>query len=220
MKIWLYAVIQRGALHFEAKRDASYSNQRALDELDAARKNRGADVGVFVMAKSHASESFPTFARYGRNVLVTWDEQHPESEPYLRAAILLGLSLVTRRKKHGEEGDINALQDIGGRIETELSRLSRMEKHNDSVRKNSDSIGEEIRKASKALDLLLRRAKSTLTALNVELIDEDAERASPIALEQHLDDGLASDIPPTSPEPVLQRIPDTQLSHSPAAHQQ
>lgn len=169
------------AVVFEAKRDASYTTQRALDELDAARKNRGADVGVFVMAKSHASDSFPTFARYGRNVLLTWDEEDPAAEPYLRAAILLGLGLVTRRKKHGDEGDINALHDIGSRIETELSRLSKMEKHNESVRKNSDSIGEEIRKANKALDLLLRRAKSTLTALNVELVDEDAERASPIA---------------------------------------
>src|SRR5690606_33651597 len=50
---------------FEAKRDASYTTQKALDELDAARKNRAAAAGVFIMAKSHAPESFPRFARYG-----------------------------------------------------------------------------------------------------------------------------------------------------------
>jgi hypothetical protein len=55
-----------------------------------------------------------------------------------------------------------------------------MERFNDSVRRNSDNIGEEIRKANKALDMLLRKANSTLTALNVELVEEDIERASPI----------------------------------------
>lgn len=165
---------------FEAKRDASYTTQKALDELDAARKNRGAAAGVFVMAKSHAPESFPRFARYGHNVLITWDDQDSTSDAYLHAAVLLGLGLVTRKKTQGEEGDINALHDIEGRIEGELSRLDKMEKYNDSVRRNSDNIGEEIRKANKALDLLLRKAKSTLTALNVELVEEDIERDSPI----------------------------------------
>src|SRR5690606_16275291 len=156
------------------------TTQKALDELDAARKNRAATAGVFVMAKSHAPESFPRFARYGHNVLITWDDQDSTSDPYLHAAVLLGLGLVTRKKTQGEEGDINALHDVESRIEGELSRLDKMEKYNDSVRRNSDNIGDEIRKANKALDLLLRKAKSTLTALNVELVEEDIERGSPI----------------------------------------
>ena len=57
-----------------------------------------------------------------------------------------------------------------------------MEKHSDAIRKNVDGISDEIRKAQKALDLLLRKAQSTLLALNVELHDEAAERDSPIAL--------------------------------------
>ena len=57
-----------------------------------------------------------------------------------------------------------------------------MEKHSDAIRKNVDGISDEIRKAQKALDLLLRKAQSTLRALNVELHDEAAERATPIAL--------------------------------------
>jgi hypothetical protein len=41
---------------------------------DAARKNRNAAAGVFVMARSHASDVFPRFARRGNNVLVVWEE--------------------------------------------------------------------------------------------------------------------------------------------------
>ena len=39
-----------------------------------------------------------------------------------------------------------------------------------------------MRKASKALDVLLRKAQSTLRALKVELHDEGEERKTPIAL--------------------------------------
>ena len=167
---------------FEAKREAGYTVQAALDELDEARKNRDAGAGVFVMARSHASEVFPRFVRYGSNVLVTWDEQDSGTDPYLHAAILLGMSLVTRSRTTGDVGDITALKDIEARIEGELSRLEKMEKYSGNIRRNVDDISDEVRKAQKALDLLLRRAHSTLLALKVELDDEDFERTSPITL--------------------------------------
>lgn len=167
---------------FEAKRDAAYTVQRALDELDAARKNRNAVAGVFVMARSHASDVFPRFARYGSNVLVTWDDLDPATDPHLHAAAMLGMALVTRSQTSGNTGDIAALRDIEGRIEAELSRLEKMEKHSESIRKNVDGISDEIRKAQKALDRLLQNAQSTLQALNVELSDEGVERGSPIAV--------------------------------------
>jgi hypothetical protein len=167
---------------FEAKRDSTYTVQRALDELDVARKNRAAASGVFVMARSHASDVFPRFARYGNNVLVTWDDTDPVTDPYLHAAILLGLGLVTRTRTAGDPGDIAALRDIESRIEGELGRLDKMEKHSDGIQKHVQGIDDEIRKAKKALDLLLRKAKSTLRALNIEVNDESVEAESPIAL--------------------------------------
>ena len=167
---------------FEAKQDASYTVQRALNELDEARANRDAGAGVFVMAESHATPTFPRFARFGQNVLVTWNESNLSTDPYLHAAILLGLGLVSRARAMGDEGDIAAMRDIEGRIETELGRLERMEKSNDQIRRHSDSIGEELRKGKKHLDLLLRKAKETLKALNVAVVDERVEVGSPISL--------------------------------------
>jgi hypothetical protein len=89
---------------------------------------------------------------------------------------------VTRSKTVGDAGDVTAIQDLESRIEHELDRLGKMEKHNESIKKSADNISEEIRKAQKALDLMLRNAKSTLRALNIELTEEAAERASPIFL--------------------------------------
>lgn len=167
---------------FEAKRDSSYTVQRALDELDAARKNRDAAAGVFVMARSHAGDVFPRFARYGNNVVMTWDDQDPSTDPYLHAAVLLGMALVTRSRTMGDAGDIAALRDVEKRIEAEVSRLEKMETHSAAIRRNVDGISEEIRKAQKGLDLLLRKAQSTLRALKVEMQDEGAERKCPISL--------------------------------------
>jgi hypothetical protein len=167
---------------FEAKRDASYTAQKALEELDTARANRNAGAGVFVIARSHAPDAFPTFARFGSNVLVVWDETNAAADPYLHAAILLGLGLSTRSRSVGDQADLEAMRDIEGRIEDELRRLDKMEKHNDGIRKNSDGIADEIRKGQRQLDLLLRKARSTLTALNVELHDEAVERSTPIQL--------------------------------------
>jgi hypothetical protein len=90
------------------------------------------------------------------------------------------MGLVTRARTAGDAGDIAALRDIEARIEGELGRLEKMEKHSDTIRKNADGIGDEIRKGQKALDLLLRKAQSTLRALNVEVSDEPAEASSPI----------------------------------------
>jgi hypothetical protein len=125
---------------------------------------------------------FPRFARYGNNVVVTWDDQDPATDAYLHAAILLGMGLVTRSRTVGDPSDIAALRDIESRIENELARLEKMEKHSEAIRKNVDGISDEVRKAQKALDLLMRKAQSMLRALNIEVNDESAEARSPISL--------------------------------------
>jgi hypothetical protein len=101
---------------------------------------------VFVMARSHASDIFPRFARYGNNVVMVWDDQDPSTDAYLHAAILLGIGLITGTKTAGDARDIAALRDVEARIEAEVSRLETMEKHSNSTRRKVDSISDEIRK--------------------------------------------------------------------------
>jgi hypothetical protein len=170
------------ALAIESKRDASYTVPKALEELDVARANRGASSGLFVMASSHAPAAFPRLARYGQNVLVRWDEDDPSTDPYLEAGLMLGLFLVSRNHAVADAGDLAALRDVEERIETELTRLEKMEKSSDGIRRHNEEISTELRKARSQFGLLLKKAKSTLTALNVELVDEPAEREMPLSL--------------------------------------
>ena len=155
---------------------------KALEELDLARANRGACAGLFVMATSHACGSFPRLARFGQNVLVRWDENDTSTDPYLEAGLMLSLFLVTRTRPVSEVGDLTALRDVEERIEAELSRLDKMEKSTEGIRRHNEDLTGELRKARSQFGLLLRKAKDTLKALNVELLDEAAERATPLEL--------------------------------------
>jgi hypothetical protein len=171
-----------GALVVEAKRDGSYTVRAALEELELARGNRTAGAGVFVMAKSHAPTAFPTFARYGNDILVIWDEDDEHTDPYLHAAILLGLSLASRQRRPDEAGDIRALADIEHRIQKELARLETIRELAESIRDKADKLTEEVRKGAKGFDLLLRKAKATLTALDVELTEAEEAKLAPVTL--------------------------------------
>jgi hypothetical protein len=167
----------------EAKHDVSYTEHKALDELDVARANRGAQVGLFVMAASHAPASFPRLKRCGQNVLVRWDENDTRTDPWLEAGLTIALFLVSRTKSIGGEGDLAALRDVEERIQSELARLEKMEGFTHGIRRNCEHLEDELGKARKHFGILLRKAKETLAALNVELIEEDAERACPLQLQ-------------------------------------
>jgi hypothetical protein len=172
------------AVAVEAKHDASYTEQNALDELDVARANRGAQVGLFIMAASHAPPSFPRLKRCGQNVLVRWDEHDSRTDPWLEAALTIALFLVSRTKSAGSERDLAALRDVEERIQAELKRIEKMEDSTQGIRRNCDNLEEELGKARKGFSLLLRKAKATLAAFDIELVEEAAERACPLELPQ------------------------------------
>lgn len=168
------------SLVVEAKHDASYTVSKALAELEVARANREAHVGVFVMAKSHAPPGFPEMARYGRDVLVIWDDTDETTDPYLHAGLILGLALASRQQRPAEEGNVKALSDIENRIQAELDRHDKMRKLTERIRRDAESLDEELRKGDDKLNTLLKNAKKTLKALCVELDDEKAERGERI----------------------------------------
>ena len=170
------------AVVFEAKRDCSYTLARALEEMEVARANREAEAGVFVLSASHAPAGFPRFSRYGKDLLVVWDDEDPRTDPYLHAALLAALSLASRKNANANKGDIRALEDVAERVEAEISRLGKMRTHNETIRRNSDSVAEEIRKGEDKLALLLNKASDVMTALSIEVQDQESERKSPILL--------------------------------------
>jgi hypothetical protein len=166
----------------EAKHDKRYTVAAALEELRKARENRDACAGIFVMAKSHAAPGFPTFCRYGQDVLVVWDPEASETDPYLNGALMVGLGLAARQRKTASDGDLKALQKIEQRITRELERLGTIRDAAAKIRKQVETIDEEASTGSRNLQKLVGDAQQTLLALKVELHDEALEAGAPIAL--------------------------------------
>lgn len=166
----------------EAKRSKSYGVDDALAELDTAMRVRDTEVGLFVMAQCSAGPSFPSFARYGSRLLVTWDPEDSISTGRLQGAVIASLAIAQRKSKGATPGDIKALADVEQRILKEIARLDTIDSSANTIRKSAEKIRDEVRKGRDALERVVDKAKQTLRALNVDLIDEEAECASPIEI--------------------------------------
>ncbi len=166
----------------ESKRDRSYTVSRALDEIATARKNRDACAGIFVLARSHAAPGFQTFARFGQDVIVVWDDEDRSTDPYLQAALMVGLALATRSRNDADQGDLQALRQIEERLVKELERLGDIKKRAENIRKNAEAIEKEVDVGQSKLGRIVGDAQKTLAALNVQLTDYQAERGCPIQL--------------------------------------
>jgi hypothetical protein len=132
--------------------------------------------------------------------LVVWDDEDPRTDPYLHAALLAALSLASRKKANADEGDIRALEDVAQRVEAEISRLGKMRTHNETIRRNSDSVAEEIRKGEDKLALLLNKASDVMKALSIEVRDQESERKSPVVLPEGSLERASACVANTCPE--------------------
>jgi hypothetical protein len=152
----------------EIKRDRSYRERNALDEIEEARQNRAMPVGLVVFAASHAPPGMDGLRRIGNDVLVVFDPETPSTRAYLEAALVLSLALAARKKGSAEQvAQRDALGDIEARVVKEVERHEAMRAQ---VRKILDAAS-ELETMLGASDKLLRGlvgdAKKTLRALGV-----------------------------------------------------
>src|SRR5690606_24047427 len=89
---------------FEAKEVHGYDDRQALEELETARKNRGAQVGVFAYSAKTAPAGVDPFRRLGNSILVIWNNEDAETDLYLKVALTLAKALcVGEQRKHAAE---------------------------------------------------------------------------------------------------------------------
>jgi hypothetical protein len=166
----------------EAKHEEKWTQAKARAELDEARKNRDAQIGLFVLARSHAGDDFPTFTRCGHDVILVWDEEDPSQAAYLEGALMVAMAIATRKQSSASEGDLKALQDVEKRVTDEITRLERVRRHAESIRTTAGKIADEVERGQKELRRVVEGAVATLAALNVELA-EDREGNDSVVVE-------------------------------------
>lgn len=126
----------------EAKEDASYTLDRARAEIEEGRKNRGAQLGLFVMSKRTAPESFPRFLRCGDDLMVVWDAEDPATDVWIEAALSVAEALCTRGAAASERKavDFANLDAAVNEVEKQAGALEEIETSARTVTNGADKI--------------------------------------------------------------------------------
>jgi hypothetical protein len=137
---------------WEAKEEARFDLKRALAEIEQARKNRGAQVGVFVFSAKTAPAGLDLLTRYGDDLIVVWDAQSAD-DLIVRAAYTTARALSLRVEQHSAETDglLREIELATRAVEKQIKYLEEIRKSADTVRSSGERIGE--RAARMALDL-------------------------------------------------------------------
>jgi hypothetical protein len=151
----------------EAKEDASYTLMKACAEIETARKNRGAKVGLFLFSAKTAPEGIETLIRHGDDVLLVWDAERVESDVILRAGLSLTKALCVRqlRERDDKTGNWDDIDAAILAVEKEAARLASMKTWTETIQSNSGKILDEVRKMADNLAkqvAVLRESVETL----------------------------------------------------------
>jgi hypothetical protein len=138
----------------EAKEEGGYTLARARDEIETARKNRGADWGVFVFSKKTAPACLEPFSRYGNDFVVIWDVEDTSTDVFLKAGIIAARALCfrTERQSAAQQVDFDAIDKAILEIEKRAGNLDEVRKSAETIQNSSGKILERVRKDREALD--------------------------------------------------------------------
>jgi hypothetical protein len=154
----------------EAKEDASYTLARARAEIETARKNRGARVGLFLFSAKTAPEGIDILVRQGEDVFLVWDAEKIESDVILRAGLSLAKALCVRQQKDRDnvEGNWEGIDAAILAVEKEAGRLASMKTWTETIQSNSGKILDEVRKMADNLEKQVAVLRENVETLRQE----------------------------------------------------
>jgi hypothetical protein len=137
----------------EAKKSGSYTKKSALEELDEARRNRGASVGIFCWSRAHAPSGTPPLERFGDDVMVVWDHEDPATDVNLRAALSLARALCTKAATAREKqaADLESIEKAIRAIEKQCGALDEIRTSATTIAGGTQKILERVRIAQEDL---------------------------------------------------------------------
>jgi hypothetical protein len=151
----------------EAKESASFDLNKARLEIEMARQNRGAAVGLFVFSRKTAPPMQDSVVRLGNDVFVVWDADDTASDVILKAALSLAKALCVREStaRSEEVADFEKIDKSILAIEKEGRRLEEMRKWTETIKSNSGKILDEVRKMADGLEQQVGVLKDAFSGL-------------------------------------------------------
>jgi len=138
----------------EAKENAGCTLPIARAEIETARKNRDAQVGLFVYSKRTAPEGIDEVFRFGNDVFVVWDPEDARTTLYLKVGLTLARALCIRVEQlsQAQDEDFEAITKAILEIEKQSQFLAEVTTSADSIKSGADKVLERIRKTRTSLE--------------------------------------------------------------------
>jgi hypothetical protein len=155
----------------EAKEKQKYDLKSALAEIDQARKNREAQVGLFLFSKKTAPPGIEPISRYGNDVVAVWDAEDNSSDIYYRTALMLSKALCLRAadQKAAQAADFSAIDAAILEIGKQSNNLDTISGWAETIHKRGNDIIEHVRKARNALERQIKVLHDNLDDLKQSL---------------------------------------------------
>jgi len=152
---------------FEAKGNKSYTLVSARTEIEEARKNRQASVGVFVFSKESAPEGILPFMRIDCDLFVIWDASDAATDIYLSAAVSVAKALLFRQKLEASksQGDAQDIERAINVLEKQLAGLDEMETWTNTIQLSGNKIAKKIVSIRDGAAEQIDRLRASLAAL-------------------------------------------------------
>ena len=137
----------RRCIAVEAKDKDGYTLAQAREEIETARKNHGADWGVFVFSKKTAPPNLETFSRYGNDFIVVWDADDAATDVFLKAGIIAARALCfrTERQSAAQQVDFETIDKAILEIEKRAGNLDDIRKSAETIQSSSTKILDRVR---------------------------------------------------------------------------
>ena len=154
-------------LVWETKQSKRYDLRGILSEIETARKNRGAQVGIFVYSAESAPASLEKLTRYGDDLVVVWDANDPTDQIIIRAAYATARALALRvRQVSGEASEAaQAVERATRTIEKQLRYLADIQRMAETTRSNGEKIGDRAKRMHRDLEIEIERIDQHLAGL-------------------------------------------------------
>jgi hypothetical protein len=155
---------------FEAKEDKHYDVRAALAESERARKNREAQIGVFVFSARTAPEGLPPVARYGDDIVALWDAEDEQTDLFVRLAYSMARCLSSRVSGAAEQNAeaVLEIERATRAIERQAGLLEEVHKWAGTIRSNGEKIEARIGRMRDELAREVERLYQQASALRAE----------------------------------------------------
>jgi len=160
----------------EAKEDASYTLKSTLDEIDTARKNRAAQIGLFIHSRKTAPASMKPLTRYGDDVIIIWDVEDERSDVVLEAGLAVAKALCARAATTSAQttADLQEMAKALNGIEQQIEKLADIRTKTTTIKSATESIYSTTETMEKDLRRRLDVLRDVASAFMAVSVSENA----------------------------------------------